>query len=215
MKKIILVLTVISVFTMFASLAEAHPGRTDAYGGHTCRTNCAYWGYSTGEYHYHNTYVAPKSTTTPKPISKPTPTKKPTTVKKVTPTPTKKPPTNIVLKVGTFMIGSSAAQVKKVMGTPTSASEYSYRYGYSSVSFTNGIVTGYSTIDTPLKVFMGYKNSSAPAFTIGSTKAQVIAAMGTPTSANEYSYRYGYSSVSFTDGRVSSYNTIDVELKVR
>jgi micrococcal nuclease len=32
---------------------EAHPGRTDASGGHTCRTNCASWGYSYGEYHYH------------------------------------------------------------------------------------------------------------------------------------------------------------------
>ncbi len=33
---------------------EAHPGRTDFYGGHTCYTNCDYWGYSYGEYHYHN-----------------------------------------------------------------------------------------------------------------------------------------------------------------
>ncbi|MED4461813.1 YHYH domain-containing protein [Metabacillus fastidiosus] len=32
----------------------AHPGRTDGNGGHTCRTNCAKWGYSTGEYHTHN-----------------------------------------------------------------------------------------------------------------------------------------------------------------
>lgn len=31
----------------------AHPGDTDDYGGHNCRTNCAYWGYSPG-YHYHN-----------------------------------------------------------------------------------------------------------------------------------------------------------------
>jgi hypothetical protein len=33
--------------------AEAHPGRTDANGGHTCRTNCASWGLGQGEYHYH------------------------------------------------------------------------------------------------------------------------------------------------------------------
>lgn len=38
----------------------AHPGRTDARGCHTCRTNCAKWGLRTGEYHCHN---APPSTT--------------------------------------------------------------------------------------------------------------------------------------------------------
>ncbi|MBB6021453.1 hypothetical protein HNR77_002548 [Paenibacillus sp. JGP012] len=32
----------------------AHPGRTDANGGHTCWTNCAKWGLEYGEYHYHN-----------------------------------------------------------------------------------------------------------------------------------------------------------------
>lgn len=34
--------------------ASAHPGRTDSYGCHTCRTNCASWGLSQGEYHCHN-----------------------------------------------------------------------------------------------------------------------------------------------------------------
>ncbi|MFC5529750.1 MBL fold metallo-hydrolase [Cohnella yongneupensis] len=32
----------------------ASPGRTDANGGHTCRTNCAKYGLKDGEYHYHN-----------------------------------------------------------------------------------------------------------------------------------------------------------------
>lgn len=32
----------------------AHPGNTDLGGGHYCWTNCASWGYSYGEYHYHN-----------------------------------------------------------------------------------------------------------------------------------------------------------------
>ncbi|GAB7053587.1 MULTISPECIES: YHYH domain-containing protein [unclassified Paenibacillus] len=38
----------------FASIANAHPGRTDQNGGHTCRTNCEKWGLKYGEYHYHN-----------------------------------------------------------------------------------------------------------------------------------------------------------------
>lgn len=33
---------------------EAHPGRTDANGCHYCRTNCAKWGLSDGQYHCHN-----------------------------------------------------------------------------------------------------------------------------------------------------------------
>lgn len=35
----------------------AHPGRTDTYGCHTCRTNCSSWGLSTGEYHCHRAKV--------------------------------------------------------------------------------------------------------------------------------------------------------------
>jgi len=39
-------------------VAYAHPGRTDAYGCHTCYTNCTEkWGLEYGEYHCH----APKS----------------------------------------------------------------------------------------------------------------------------------------------------------
>lgn len=32
----------------------AHPGRTDAFGCHTCKTNCPSWGLYYGEYHCHN-----------------------------------------------------------------------------------------------------------------------------------------------------------------
>ena len=42
--------------------ASAHPGNTDSSGGHTCRTNCASWGYSTGQYHYHNRSTAASTT---------------------------------------------------------------------------------------------------------------------------------------------------------
>ncbi|CAH0119016.1 MULTISPECIES: copper amine oxidase N-terminal domain-containing protein [unclassified Paenibacillus] len=41
------------VLLTIAGTASAHPGRTDANGGHTCRTNCEKWGLSYGEYHYH------------------------------------------------------------------------------------------------------------------------------------------------------------------
>lgn len=36
------------------SITSAHSGGTDANGGHHCWTNCGYYGYEYGEYHYHN-----------------------------------------------------------------------------------------------------------------------------------------------------------------
>ncbi|MFB5761074.1 copper amine oxidase N-terminal domain-containing protein [Paenibacillus medicaginis] len=42
------------VLLFSSTIANAHPGRTDANGGHYCRTNCAKWGLQDGEYHYHN-----------------------------------------------------------------------------------------------------------------------------------------------------------------
>ncbi|MFG0214952.1 YHYH domain-containing protein [Brevibacillus porteri] len=55
MKKIISVLVLILCITFLpVQMIEAHPGRTDANGGHTCRTNCEKWGLQYGQYHYHN-----------------------------------------------------------------------------------------------------------------------------------------------------------------
>jgi len=55
MKSLTLVLiAILSVCVLITSPALAHPGNTDASGGHTCRTNCESWGLSYGEYHYHN-----------------------------------------------------------------------------------------------------------------------------------------------------------------
>ncbi|SEM15887.1 Copper amine oxidase N-terminal domain-containing protein [Paenibacillus sp. cl141a] len=44
----------LALLLVSGSVVSAHPGRTDANGGHTCRTNCERWGLSYGEYHYHN-----------------------------------------------------------------------------------------------------------------------------------------------------------------
>ena len=47
-------LVVVSLALATPDQAQAHPGNTDAYGGHTCRTNCPSWGLSYGEYHFHD-----------------------------------------------------------------------------------------------------------------------------------------------------------------
>lgn len=44
----------------FIPTASAHPGRTDASGCHTCRTNCSSWGLPYGEYHCHNAKSLPQ-----------------------------------------------------------------------------------------------------------------------------------------------------------
>ncbi|TFE31778.1 MBL fold metallo-hydrolase [Cohnella luojiensis] len=54
MPRIILSVLMLSIIMLSTNVSMAHPGRTDANGGHTCRTNCAEWGLKDGEYHYHN-----------------------------------------------------------------------------------------------------------------------------------------------------------------
>ena len=46
---------------LFKSPVNAHPGNTDSFGCHTCRTNCPKWGLYYGQYHCHT----PKIQTTP------------------------------------------------------------------------------------------------------------------------------------------------------
>lgn len=55
MKKFLLLTLALAYLTLgFFNFASAHPGRTDAKGGHTCRTNCANWGLKDGQYHKHS-----------------------------------------------------------------------------------------------------------------------------------------------------------------
>lgn len=53
MKKKIKGLIMIIIVILSPLYVEAHPGRTDSNGCHTCRTNCAKWGLSYGQYHCH------------------------------------------------------------------------------------------------------------------------------------------------------------------
>lgn len=52
MKKQFLSLLLAGFLALPISSVYAHPGKTDAHGGHTCHTNCAKWGLKDGEYHY-------------------------------------------------------------------------------------------------------------------------------------------------------------------
>lgn len=93
----ILAITVILLF-LLTPTALAHPGRTDANGGH--------WNHSTGEYHYHTGEYAGKSGDSSSSLDSslaqkfssttaPTSTPKPTSTKKPTATPTPKATTRV------------------------------------------------------------------------------------------------------------------------
>ncbi|WP_313892959.1 YHYH domain-containing protein [Psychrobacillus sp.] len=63
MKKVVGILLSFVLLLVITTPAMAHPGRTDANGGHTCRTNCGKWGLNYGEYHYHNGGTTKKTST--------------------------------------------------------------------------------------------------------------------------------------------------------
>lgn len=60
MQRSLLLLTVIMNLLFSTIPVYAHPGRTDAYGCHSCKTNCTKWGLNTGEYHCHNAKALPQ-----------------------------------------------------------------------------------------------------------------------------------------------------------
>ena len=115
MKKVLILIVVSLLLTV--NQTYAHPGRTDANGGHTCLTNCLAWGLKDGEYHTHNSsggYTnaegdvfdsqgnliapAPEPEPTPPPPPEPTPTSEPVIVPKVITT-TPPPRTNVAPEI--------------------------------------------------------------------------------------------------------------------
>jgi curved DNA-binding protein CbpA len=115
-----------------------------------------------------------------------------------------------------FTLGSSQADVKRVMGEPTFAFLYSLSYGSSLVYFDqDGRVDGWAKVDKSLKAWLGNKVKNAPEINIGSSKEAVIAAMGTPTSVFGRSWCYGKSTVNFDENdKVENWVEIDKHLKV-
>lgn len=124
----------------------------------------------------------------------------------------------------TFYIGSSEADVLRIMGTPSSRDVYGsttmLRYDLSSISINEGRVSEYDNTSKNLLVRApGALSRSQEHFTVGSAESDVIATMGTPSSRDVYGstvmLRYGLSSVSVIAGRVTEYENTDHNLKVK
>jgi outer membrane protein assembly factor BamE (lipoprotein component of BamABCDE complex) len=119
-----------------------------------------------------------------------------------------------------FSMGSSKETVITAMGTPTTiyASLNSWIYDYSSIDFDiNDHVIGWDNSSNNLNVSLGSEKSGSY-FSIGSTKEEVIAAMGTPTTiyAALNSWVYGNSSVDFdSNGHVVGWDNFDNNLNIK
>ncbi|HTT77359.1 MAG TPA: protein kinase [Candidatus Binataceae bacterium] len=132
---------------------------------------------------------------------------------------------------GHFTIGSTKDEVLAIQGTPTSIINGgivgdTWDYGFSSVDFTSdGKVKGYANISGNLQVAVkthdGESQNGRSYFTLGSTKDEVLAVQGTPTSIINGgivgdTWDYGFSSVGFsTDGKVKGYSNISGNLHVQ
>jgi outer membrane protein assembly factor BamE (lipoprotein component of BamABCDE complex) len=106
--------------------------------------------------------------------------------------------------------GSSADGVMRVMGKPTSVAAVTggedWLYGRSRVTLIGGKVAGWSRWDRPLAVNIGRAKPGAPPAKIGSTAAEVVAALGTPDSVAPFGenqvWFYGIRSYTLRNGVV-------------
>lgn len=106
-----------------------------------------------------------------------------------------------------FSVGSSTDEVLAVQGTPTRMDGNRWTYGFSEVRFKEGKVEEYDNFFGNLKVRLEVEPGEAPGasrgfFTVGSSRDEVIAVQGTPTSIRGNLWYYDMSSVLFKKGKV-------------
>jgi outer membrane protein assembly factor BamE (lipoprotein component of BamABCDE complex) len=116
---------------------------------------------------------------------------------------------------GYLTVGSTKDEVIGVQGTPSRFSDTHWAYGLSSIEFQNGQVTTWNMSPlNPIRAALIPQNpedaSTARArgyFTVGSTKDEVLGVQGTPARFSDTYWAYGLSSVSFQNGRVTSWKS--------
>jgi outer membrane protein assembly factor BamE (lipoprotein component of BamABCDE complex) len=117
-----------------------------------------------------------------------------------------------------FTLGSSKEQVRKVMGPPKSIDDFlnNWTYEHSIVKFENDKVIGWNNISKNLEVYIEKVNSEQTSFSLGSSYQDVVDAMGTPKSIDDFldNWTYEHSIVKFENGKVSGWNDISKNLKV-
>ncbi len=118
-----------------------------------------------------------------------------------------------------FTVGSTKDEVRAVQGPPSSATENVFHYDMSKVHFKNDVVDSWDEAPlSPLKVRLLPAAGVRPEdyITVGSTRDQVLATQGTPTSFADDVFHYGASKIYFKDGVVRSWDVWPIApLKVR
>jgi outer membrane protein assembly factor BamE (lipoprotein component of BamABCDE complex) len=115
-----------------------------------------------------------------------------------------------------FSPGATRDEVLRVQGTPTRVEGNHWFYGFSEVHFVDGRVASFDNYFGNLKIRMlpaSPPEAGENAFTIGSTKDQVLAVQGTPSSIRGNIWFYRFSDVLFRDGKVSWVNDPTGNLK--
>ncbi|NLI82481.1 MAG: J domain-containing protein [Deltaproteobacteria bacterium] len=106
-----------------------------------------------------------------------------------------------------FTVGSTRDEVLAVQGTPTRVDGNKWTFGFSEVRFKEGRVEDYDNYFGNLKVRLlpSHPSSTPPRrdyFTIGSTRDEVLAVQGTPTSIQGNFWFYHFSNILFREGKV-------------
>ncbi len=124
--------------------------------------------------------------------------------------------TNLVPKEY-FTVGSTRDEVLAIEGEPTTFSDTYLTYGFSMVMFQDGKVVNWNNSDVKLKAKYLTATNLVPKeyFTVGSTRDEVLAIQGEPTTFSDTYLTYGFSMVMFQDGKVINWNNSDVKLKAK
>ena len=105
---------------------------------------------------------------------------------------------------GTFTVGSTKGEVVAIQGQPSSFTDTQFNYGSSRVYFWNGRVTRWTNhYPNTLKGMLEAAYTTKTHFTVGSTKGEVVAIQGQPSSFTDTQFNYGSSRVYFWNDRVT------------
>ncbi len=116
-----------------------------------------------------------------------------------------------------FTVGSTKNDVLAIQGEPTTFNDSYLTYGMSMVMFQDGKVINWNSADVKLKAKYLTATNLIPKeyFTVGSTREDVLAIHGEPTTFSDSYLTYGMSMVMFQNGKVVNWNNMDVKLKAQ
>jgi curved DNA-binding protein CbpA len=116
-------------------------------------------------------------------------------------------------------VGLTRDEVISARGEPTSSTNDKLMYGRSELDLKDGRVVGWKVDPrSPVRVKLwpdGPVDTSLRFFTVGSTKDEVLAVQGTPTSFAQDRFDYGSSTVYFRDNLVMVWKDGSVRLRAQ